>query len=164
MSNTATVTAPANAADPSTGNNSATDTDNIVGPRPTLSVLDNFNRANANILGANWTQPPGFGTTGALRVNGNQAVANSNGFATWNVPSGGFGAKQAAAFTAANATVDGDGLVLKANGTVIPILVVQQNSIRVRYNAGADHRRLHDELRTASDTQLAAFAGDGGQR
>jgi hypothetical protein len=136
VSNTATVTAPVSTTDPSLGNNSATDTDNIVGPRPTLTVLDNFNRANANYLGGNWTQAPGFGTTGALRVNGNRGVANSSGSATWNVPSGGFGAKQAAAFTVANTTVDGDTLVLKANGNVLPILVVQLNYIRVRYSAG----------------------------
>ncbi len=42
---------------------------------PTLALLDNFNRANANSLGASWSQA----NTGAaidLRVNGNQVVAN----------------------------------------------------------------------------------------
>ena len=41
---------------PTPANNSATDTDAIVLPLPTLAVLDDFNRANANTLGANWVQ------------------------------------------------------------------------------------------------------------
>jgi hypothetical protein len=119
----------------------------VVAPtRPTLPVLDNFNRANANTLGANWSQVTinnnlpligcsalGLGTApcAAIRVNTNQAsdiVAGSNAY--WNVPGTGFGAKQGAAFAISNSTLNGDGLILKASGTVT--LGVAQNFIRVR--------------------------------
>ena len=132
--NTATVAAPASVIDPNAANNSATDTDLIVVPRPTLTVLDNFNRANANTLGGNWSQATLFGAA-ALRVNANQAFANSAGNAYWNVPTTGFGARQAAAFTIANATLNGDSLILKASGAVT--LGVAQNFIRVNYTGGS---------------------------
>ena len=129
VSNTASVAITGTTTDPAPGNNSATDTDSIVGPRPTLTVLDNFNRPAATTLGGSWTEP---GT--ALRTNGTQAFANNSGTAFWNVPAAGFGAKQAAAFTMANATVNGDSLILKSSGLVV--LGVAQNFIRVRYQAG----------------------------
>ena len=56
LANTATVATSGITVDPDTGNNSATDTDAIVLPLPAIAVLDNFNRANANTLGANWSQ------------------------------------------------------------------------------------------------------------
>jgi uncharacterized repeat protein (TIGR01451 family) len=130
--NTATVAAPASVSDPNALNNSSTDTDLIVVPKPTLAVLDGFNRANATTLGGNWSQATLFGAA-ALRVNANQAFANSAGNAYWNVPTGGFGGKQGAAFTFANATLNGDGLILKASGAVT--LGVAQNFIRVRTTA-----------------------------
>jgi hypothetical protein len=95
-----------------------------------LPVLDNFNRVGAT-LGGNWLQVNLFGV--ALRTNGTAAFANSTGNAYWNVPSAGFGAKQAAAFTVANATVVGDSLMLKTTGF---FLNVPSSFIRVRYQTG----------------------------
>ncbi len=75
-------------ADPVASNNSASDADTVRRALPTLTLLDNFNRANANSLGANWSQA----NTGAnvdIRVNANQAFANQNNDgaqAMWNVP------------------------------------------------------------------------------
>ncbi|MEW6400310.1 MAG: SdrD B-like domain-containing protein, partial [Chloroflexota bacterium] len=85
MVNTATVTAPVNTNDPNLGNNSATDTDAII-VMPTLAVLDNFNRANANNLGANWSQA-NSGANVDIRLNNNQAFVNQTndgGSAIWN--------------------------------------------------------------------------------
>jgi hypothetical protein len=104
---------------------------------PTLTVLDNFNRPNANTLGANWSQATLLGLA-AIRIfdttpgNTSTGLANANsaGNAYWNVPAAGFGARQAAAFTIANGTLNGDGVILKASGTVT--LGVAQNFIRVR--------------------------------
>ena len=70
--NTATVAAPASIADPIPANNSATDTDQVASDPRRLTVLDNFNRANANTLGANWSQGTFLGQA-AIRVNTNQA-------------------------------------------------------------------------------------------
>jgi len=133
VTNTATVTAPASTTDPSPANNSATDTDSIVGPRPTLTVLDPFNRANSNTLnnGVNWSQTVAGGAA-SLRVNTNQAFANSAGSAIWNAPVAGFAAKQAAAFTLANTIVNGNSLILKASGG---LATLPQNYQRVRYDS-----------------------------
>jgi uncharacterized repeat protein (TIGR01451 family) len=131
--NTATVATPASTTDPNTGNNGATDTDTIVLPLPTLGLLDNFNRANANNLGANWSQA-GTGTSVAIRVNSSQAFANSTGQAIWNVPATGFGAGQGTAFTFANTTLNNAALVLKATGGSA---TTPSNFIRVRYSTGS---------------------------
>ena len=70
---------------------------------PNLSVLDDFNRANATNLntgapaGVSWSQAGA--PTSALRVNTNQAFANLTGQAIWNNPTAGFGANQGAGFT-----------------------------------------------------------------
>ena len=96
-------------------------------------ALDNFNRANANTLGANWSQPTLLGFA-AIRLNTNQANANLAGAAYWNVPTAGFGAKQAAAFTISNGTFTGDALVLKATGGTATI---PGTFIRVRIAAGS---------------------------
>jgi uncharacterized repeat protein (TIGR01451 family) len=133
LTNMATVAAPVGAIDPNPANNSATDTDTIAPPLPTLTLRDNFNRANANTLGGNWSQLVVFGSA-ALRVNNNQAFANASGSTYWNVPNSGFAAKQGAAFTFANTSLDNSALILKASGTAI--LGVVPNFIRVRYNAG----------------------------
>ena len=128
--NTATVTLPANATDPNTANNSATDTLALTTPTlPALTVRDNFNRANANTLGNNWSQVTAFGSA-AIRVNSNQAFASVLGAAFWNVPTTGFGAGQAAAFTFANAPAGGSGLVLKVTGSSATL---PTNFIRVQY-------------------------------
>jgi uncharacterized repeat protein (TIGR01451 family) len=128
--NTATVAVPAGATDPGSGNNSATDTDTILVPvLPAVGLLDNFTRANAANLGANWIQP-----NNNIRLNANQANENNGntGFAYWNSPSTGYGAKQGAAFTIANTTLAGDSLILKATlGTA----TAPQNYVRVRLTA-----------------------------
>ena len=94
VANTATVTVPANTTDPNLANNSATDTDVIPGPFPTLGVLDTFNRANG-ALGANWS---GCTSTGIYRIDGNNVQVRSNGgFIYWNASS--FGANQEAYMT-----------------------------------------------------------------
>ena len=120
--NTATITAPAGTIDTSAANNSATDTDTIVPAIPTLPILDTFNRANANTLGGNWSQVTIGGSAG-IRVNANQAFCINTGLlciipgqAIWNVPATGFGNRQGAAFTFANAPVNGTSLYLKATG------------------------------------------------
>ncbi len=100
---------------------------------PALSVLDNFNRANANTLGSNWSQSTLFGNA-SIRINSNRAYALLSGYAVWNNPSAGFGNKQGAAFTFANAPSNSLGtlpsLILKAtNGTTN----LPRNFIRVSY-------------------------------
>jgi hypothetical protein len=100
-------------------------------PAPSVAVLDNFNRANANTLGSNWSQAVLFGLA-AIRVNAQQAnAALLPGTAYWNAA---FGANQAAALTVAAGTQNGIALLLKGSGT---FLVNYQNYVRVRYNAGA---------------------------
>ena len=110
---------------------------------PTLAVLDTFNRANANTLGGNWQQLVALSNAG-IRVNSNQAFCINSGLAGllclggvganayWNPTV--FGARQAAAFTFANTTVDTNDLYLKASGGFT--LGTYENAIRVRYNAG----------------------------
>jgi uncharacterized repeat protein (TIGR01451 family) len=131
--NTATVAAPAGTTDGTPGNNSATDTDTIGPARPTLTVLDNFNRANANTLGGSWSQTVVLGQA-AIRVNANQAFALLTGQAIWNGPAAVFGARQAASFTFANTTLNNAALILKTTGgsTALPT-----NFIRVRYSSGS---------------------------
>jgi uncharacterized repeat protein (TIGR01451 family) len=138
LTNAATVTPPPTVNDPSTANNTAIDTDTLAAVTlPALTVLDTFNRANATTLnnGTNWSQ-----NTNAIRVNGNTAFANNVlGTAYWNNPTAGFGIRQAAAFTFANAPVAATGLnpppslVLKATGGSASTPV---NYIRVSYQGG----------------------------
>ncbi|NJD05338.1 MAG: DUF11 domain-containing protein [Methylococcaceae bacterium] len=118
VANTATVAATGGITDPSTGNNSATDSDAIVVPLPTLSVLDNFNRANANTLGTNWSQTT-TGGNAAVRIFSNQAGTPNlvGGSAFWNAAT--FGNKQGAAFTFSAAPLgiaSPTAVILKANG------------------------------------------------
>jgi hypothetical protein len=101
--------------------------------KPTLNVLDTFNRANATTLGANWSQLSILGSA-ALRVNTNVAFANSAGNAYWNVPPAGFLATQSAAMTITNTTLIGDSLLLKVSGTPV-LLGVAPNFIRVQLQA-----------------------------
>jgi len=131
--NTATVTAPASVIDPALANNTATDTDLVALPLPTIAVLDNFNRANANTLGGSWSQLVVFGNA-SLRVNANQAQAALAGWAMWNGTGTPFGAKQGAAFTFASAPATGTFLVLKASGGTAN---TPANYIRVFYNTGS---------------------------
>jgi hypothetical protein len=102
---------------------------------PTLSVLDNFNRANANTLnnGANWSQIVLLSQS-SIRVNSNQAFAALAGWAMWNTPAAGFGAQQGAAFTFANTTLNTSALLLKASGGSA---TTPQNYIRVQYQTAS---------------------------
>ena len=122
-------------------------TGNIFVLVPTLPVLDNFNRANASTLGANWSQMTtasssvctvlGLGTAPCafIQVNTNQASdLTMSGFAFWNGAGNVFGAKQGAAFTFVNTTVNGSWLMLKASGGTAAF---PANYIRVLYNNGA---------------------------
>lgn len=93
ISNTASVTVPANTVDPNPANDSATDTDIIPGPFPTLGILDNFNRANGP-LGVNWSGCTG---TNVYRIDGNNVQVRTNGFVYWNADT--FGANQEAYLT-----------------------------------------------------------------
>jgi uncharacterized repeat protein (TIGR01451 family) len=136
VANTATVAPPSGTTDPTLSNNSATDTDTIVVPLPSLALLDNFNRPNAANLGGNWSQP-----NNNIRLNNNTAQENNGatGVAYWNGTSGGgptYGAKQGAAFTLANGTIvngaNGNSLILKATGGTA---TAPQNFVRVRLTA-----------------------------
>jgi hypothetical protein len=119
-----------------------------------LPVLDNFNRANATTLnnGNFWSQIV-LGGTAAIQVNSNQAFCSNvpinpafpaitpcaaGGESIWNVGgvvSAGFGARQGAAFTFSNATMNGASLVLKATGAILGSPAAPMNYIRVQYNA-----------------------------
>jgi hypothetical protein len=105
-------------------------------PFPTLTVLDNFNRANANNLGSNWTQLVVLGTAN-LRVNTDQAICGATagcgvGPAEWTAA---FGNRQAAAFTFASAPAGAETLLLKVSGA--NLLGLRQNAIEVHYAGGS---------------------------
>jgi uncharacterized repeat protein (TIGR01451 family) len=123
LANTATVATPAGTTDTNTANNSATDSDTIAVPRPTLTVLDTFNRSNAANLntgapaGVGWSQTTS--TMTVIRVNANQAncalLGNCLlGTAIWNGTTNVFGAKQGAALTFTSTPAAA--LYLKASG------------------------------------------------
>jgi hypothetical protein len=101
--------------------------------RPTLTVLDNFNRANSSNLGSNWGTTV-IGIDDVTNGNANTATAICSGLAcilggqaTWN---NAFGAKQAAAFAIASNTRVNDALELDATGNVT--LGVSANFVRVQ--------------------------------
>jgi len=172
LANTASVSVPAAASDPNPANNSATDTDTILPAPPVLTLLDNFNRANANNLGGNWSQTLLLGSA-SIRVNANQASdVLLPGAAYWNGSNLGAQPRQAAALTVANATVNGDALILRASGGTAAVPV---NFIRVRYdagqvsvqttaNAGLTYANLGSPFATtlaAGDRLIAQANGDG---
>ncbi len=141
--NSATVAPPSGTTDPAPGNNTATDTDTVI-VLPSLAVLDNFNRANANTLGANWSQATLLGAA-AIRVNTNQAFALLPGQANWSAAT--FGAKQGAAITfvqnagSPTAPVSGSSLLLKVtNGA--GSAANPANYIRVQYQTTGGGRVL----------------------
>ena len=103
---------------------------------PALAITDNFNRGNANSLGASWSQLSLPIVGAAIRVNTEQAstTAVAGGNAIWNGTGTPFGAKQAAAFTFAAAPVDNTGLILKASGGTN---AAPANFIRVLYTGTA---------------------------
>jgi hypothetical protein len=107
--------------------------------KPTLNVLDTFNRANANNLnsnfapGNNWSQVTLPIVGAALQVNTNQANAPGlAGQAYWNTTT--FGAKQAAAITLSSTNLNTDGVLLGVTGGAATL---PQNWVRVQYNSGA---------------------------
>jgi hypothetical protein len=98
---------------------------------PILPLLDNFNRANSNSLGASWQQLVLFGSA-ALRVSGQHAqgfVLGGNAY--WTAA---FGARQGAAVTFLATPATGTSLLLKASGNFV--LGAYANAIRVRYSGG----------------------------
>jgi hypothetical protein len=98
---------------------------------PTLPLLDNFNRANSNSLGASWQQLVLFGSA-ALRVSSQHAQGFSlGGNAFWSAA---LGARQGAAVAFLGAPASGTGLLLKASGTFV--LGTYSNFVRVRYSGG----------------------------
>jgi hypothetical protein len=102
---------------------------------PTLGVLDDFNRANANNLGPNWSQVTLLGAA-SIRVNGNQAsdvLLAGQAIFTRTSPGSTFGTTQGAAFTFANTPAFETSLILKATGGTA---ARPQTFIRVRYTAG----------------------------
>jgi hypothetical protein len=108
--------------------------------KPTLTVLDNFNRANATTLGANWTQTNVLGAA-AIQLNTNQASCPAGftvcglaggGNATWKPTA--FGAKEAAAFTLSNTTIANNGLMLAETGSTAALTDLYTNFIRVSVN------------------------------
>jgi uncharacterized repeat protein (TIGR01451 family) len=128
--NTATVTAPASVTDVNLVDNTATDTDTVNPPKPTLGSLDNFNRTNSNTLGTNWSQL----LNGIHPVN-QQAACNgllciAGGAAYWVNST--FGNQQGVGFNFVNLPINGTALILKATGTNN----LPGSYIRVRYNAG----------------------------
>lgn len=134
ITNTAQVAPPAGGSDPSLANNAASDADLVLLPLPALGLLDNFNRANAATLGASWSQVTLLGAA-ALRVNANQAFANSSGQALWAAAT--FGTRQGAAFTVSNAPASGVALMLKATGAVLGNPGLPTAFLRVSLGAGA---------------------------
>jgi hypothetical protein len=87
-------------------------------------VLDNFNRATAGTLGANWSQPTLLGLA-AIAVfditSGNIATGVAQdlllaGNAYWNGTGSVFTSRQAAAFTFASTPANNSALMLKATG------------------------------------------------
>ena len=101
---------------------------------PTLTLRDNFDRANANTLGSSWSQVVLFGAA-ATRVNSNQAfgAAAVTGTSMWNGSGTPFGAGQGAALTFAVPVVNGTGLILKASGGLAALPL---NYISVTYASG----------------------------
>lgn len=166
LANTANIAVPAGYVDPNLTNNSATDSDAIVVPRPTLTVLDTFTGTNANTLGSNWQQFALLGNAG-IRRNTNQAFCVNSGLqaalctlganAYWAGTE--FGAQQGAAFTFANATLNNASLILKAGGTY-NALGYYPNAIRVRYAtaAGATPARVIVETTAGNGLVFAEVA------
>lgn len=103
----------------------------------TVALLDNFDRANASSLGANWSQTASSSAAAPdVQVVGNEAkVVNVGlgGLAIWN-PAPPMGATQGARFsTSGTTTLNGLALVLKATGGTD---AAPANFVRVRCEAG----------------------------
>ncbi len=141
---------------------------------PGLSLIDNFDRADANTLGADWQQftlDLGVfgGVQSGIRVNGNQAFCIDVGLpelfcaaganAYWNGAGADHGAQQAAAITLSNTVADGTALYLKASGT-FNVFGVYPNAIRVRYSAASGGQVVVESTTNgATFTQAATLTG-----
>jgi len=90
---------------------------------PSTGLLDTFNRANSNALGASWSASTGF------RVNANALNARAGGLATWTAAT--FGANQEAwfTFTELSPFASEQGLVLKANPAGTAMIKVVYRSL-----------------------------------
>ncbi|WP_341888627.1 hypothetical protein [Variovorax sp. YR752] len=161
--NTASVAVPSGFVDPNGANNAATDSDSIAVPRPLLTVLDSFNRGNANTLGGSWQQLVTLGNAG-IRVNANQAFCTNSGLAAILCAAGAnaywspavFGTQQAAAMTFANTTLNGAGLLLKAGGTYTAGRY--SSAIRVRYTTAVPSQVIVETTANGSTyTTQASF-------
>lgn len=121
---------------------------------PALGLLDNFNRANANSLGGNWSVANLLAT---MRVNNNQAnLTGLGGQALWNGAGNVFGSAQGAAMTLSNLT-SGSALMLKASGTNS----TPTSFIRVRYSTSSGGQVIVESttnggLSFTSQTAMAA--------
>ena len=146
--NSASVAPPSGVFDPALGNNSASDSDLIAVPLPTLALIDNFNRTNANTLGGSWSQLVLFGQA-AIRVNSQQASAALLGAAYWNGAGSSYSNRQGAAFSFANGQGSGTSLVLKATGGASR----PTSYIRVQYQGG--------QVTIATTTNGAGFTNRG---
>jgi uncharacterized repeat protein (TIGR01451 family) len=143
VTNSATVAVPAGTTDPVAANNTASDTDTITltTVKPTVAVLDNFNRATAGTLGGNWSQPVTLGlaaiavfdTTNGNTSTGLAQAAALSGSAYWNGNNASLGARQAAAMTFANTPLNNAALMLKATGNTTNGL--RANFVRVLYSS-----------------------------
>jgi uncharacterized repeat protein (TIGR01451 family) len=144
LANAATVAiAPADdPVDPDATNNTATDTDQIVLPRPTLTVLDNFDRTDASTLNTAltpWVQATNIGVSGNTARSTNTQTTPPP-LALWAGTGTPFGATQGAAvkFVQAGsplsptAPVSNTALILKANGTTAN----PSSYLRVLYDTG----------------------------
>jgi Bacterial Ig domain/Multicopper oxidase len=99
---------------------------------PALATLDDFDRANANSLGSNWSQIASTGSFPDVQINGNLATAATTalgGLALWNTS---YGATQGAGFSSATPLANA-ALVLKASGGSA---AAPANYVRVRCELG----------------------------
>jgi hypothetical protein len=99
---------------------------------PTLPLVDSFNRANANTLGASWQQLVVFGNAGIRVVSQRAQAAAVPANAFWNTQ---YGSVQGAAFMFGSAPVNGTSLLLKAGGSLV--LGNYQRYVQVRYAGGS---------------------------
>ncbi|MEA2136771.1 MAG: large repetitive protein, partial [Solirubrobacteraceae bacterium] len=154
LANTATVATSGITVDPDTSNNSATDTDAIVLPLPTLTVLDPF-ATNGTTLGANWIQQSGIAVSNQQARSGTSTLQ-----ALWIGAGNPFGAKQGAAFTfvqsgtSPSAPVNGSALLLKANGTT----ATPSSYIRVTYDSGSGGRIVVTWATSTNNGTIGTFA------
>ena len=133
----------------------------VVPTKPTLSILDNFNRAVSNSLNGpptttNWSQ------AGNIGVNSNQASSSGSlgGFLpAWAYWSTAFAAHQAAALTFANNNRNGDTLILKATGS--PVLGVYPVGLTVQYSTTTNSVTVNSV--NGATTNLGTFSASFAQ-